>query len=284
MQGTFLSVKSTVRPDCQFVGSAKKDRRYLDAWADPNHVRRPRCRLAIPFGAFPVSFLAVVPWLLPDGPLRDTTLPLFGPAAPPHIAAIAVIIAVSLAQSPVRSPVRHWQRSRSRCCGVGRPHRAGPGCRRRCAAPSCGAAQPANSDRLHWITAAVGIALGAKSLLPRSSLTRSVPIGRTGLRPPWAGHPRTTVDEWLLEGGPQVCTAPQPLHLSGKAGLHELPIGRRSAFRRSSFAHAVAALERQPLAAVPLSGNLRRRGDAGGHDRLALDRAGEAGNHELPIG
>jgi len=50
-------------------------------------------------------FLLVVPWLLPAGPLHDTTLALLGPGAPLYTAALAVvIIVVSLAQSRRAEP------------------------------------------------------------------------------------------------------------------------------------------------------------------------------------
>src|SRR5215467_75298 len=78
-----------------------------------------------------------------------------------------------------------------------------------------------------------------------------------------------------VKGGPPrgitFCPRMLTLHLPGKAGLHELTIGRRSTFRGMSFAHAVAALQCQLLAAVPLSRNLGCRGDVGGNDWLALN-------------
>jgi len=123
-------------------------------------------------GAILANFLLVVPWLLPAGPLRDTTLAFLSPGGRLHIAALAVvIIAVSLAQSRRAEP-------RSAAGGSSAtpvdPAAAAPVVLTALAlaavavVPHLLAAQlnvPIPVDGI-GITAAVGITLGAKSLLP----------------------------------------------------------------------------------------------------------------------
>jgi preprotein translocase subunit SecY len=57
-------------------------------------------------GSFVVTYLAIGPGLLPDGPLRDNALPLLRPGAPLYLAALALVIfvLVTLAHSRRAKP------------------------------------------------------------------------------------------------------------------------------------------------------------------------------------
>jgi hypothetical protein len=136
-------------------------------------------------GALPVNFLAALPWLLPDGPLRDAAWAFLGPGAPMHIAALAIaIITVSLAQSWRAEPVLPNQRFLDVFATAGSaaegssatpvdPAAAAPLVLTALALATIAVVPPLLAARLKvpipidglQITAAVGITLGMKSVL-----------------------------------------------------------------------------------------------------------------------